>query len=204
MPEEKNEKEKKPENRNPQNKKTTDNTAQKKKDHRKFHHKKKPKPPAAPDGSKENAANSTPSAATQATPTAQRQTEKKEPKKPGDRRPPSNSRGGGAKPVDAKPVEQIKNYFGIEIGEPKNTTDWLEEDIGRYHRAVMAALGKSPVSPEGLLDLSEIWISTSLPLDLIIEVIQTQGLGENLGEVKSVIFQGRKIWPLPKPVEKDD
>jgi len=203
MPEEKNEKEKKPENRNPQNKKTTDNTAQKKKDHRKFHHKKKPKPPAAPDGSKENAANSTPSAATRATPTAQRQTEKKEPKKPGDRRPPSNSRGG-AKPVDAKPVEQIKNYFGIEIGEPKNTTDWLEEDIGRYHRAVMAALGKSPVSPEGLLDLSEIWISTSLPLDLIIEVIQTQGLGENLGEVKSVIFQGRKIWPLPKPVEKDD
>jgi len=203
MPEEKNEKEKKPEIRNPQSKKTTENPAQKKKDHRKFHHKKKPKPPASGNASKENTGLPAPSPAPNGAPGSQKPPEKKEPKKPADRRPTNNHRNA-SKAVESKPVEQKKVFYGIEIGEPKNTTDWLEEDIGRYHRAVIAALSKSPVSPEGPLDLSEIWISTSLPLDLIIEVIQSHGLGDNLGEVKSVVFQGRKIWPLAKPVEQED
>ncbi|MGB4200644.1 MAG: hypothetical protein WBK65_04435 [Thermotogota bacterium] len=203
MPEERKEAEKKPESRNPQNKKTPENPSQKKKDHRKLHQKKKPKPPVTGSPSKEGGALPAPLPAPTVAPTLQKPSEKKEMKRPVDKRP-QNAPRSSSKAIEAKPVEQKSAFYGIEIGEPRNTTDWLEEDIGRYHRAVIAALSKSPVSPEGILDLSEIWISTSLPLDLIIEVIQTQGLEGNLQEVRSIVFQGRKIWPLPKQVGKED
>jgi hypothetical protein len=206
MPEEKRENERKPQQRptSPNQGEKAESQPHKKKDHRKFHHKKKPKnpsaqnPPTHPVPSQET----TKPAAQPSTVVSERAgnnhktTERKEQKKPNEKRSPNIN-------MSEKPIDLAKRNVGIEIGEPKNTTDWLKDDIGRYHRAVLSALDKSPISPEGVLDLSEIWISTSLPLDLIIEVIKTMGIEPNQNAIKEIVFQGEKIWVCPKPVEKN-
>jgi hypothetical protein len=206
MPEEKRENERKPQQRptSPNQGEKAESQPHKKKDHRKFHHKKKPKnpstqnPPAHPVPSQETMK----PAAQQSTVVPERAgnnnktAERKEQKKSNEKRSPNIN-------TSEKPIDLAKRNTGIEIGEPKNTTDWLKDDIGRYHRAVLSALDKSPVSPEGVLDLSEIWISTSLPLDLIIEVIKTMGIEPNQNAIKEIVFQGEKIWVSPKPVEKN-
>lgn len=129
--------------------------------------------------------------------------EKTEPKNPIEKKenlPPKEKadRKTGNGLFATKTAGKIVNTGVLEIAMPQNAGNWLKDDIGRYHRAVLSALEKSPISPEGILDLSELWVSTSLPLDLIIEVIQIAGIEPNLANIKEIVFQSQRVWPLSK------
>ncbi|HPE68056.1 MAG TPA: hypothetical protein PLF96_01905 [Thermotogota bacterium] len=96
-----------------------------------------------------------------------------------------------------KKVEKVPD--GFEVGKAVETQNWLQDDFDRYYRAVCAAVKKAPISEEGILKMSEVWVNTSLPLDLIVEVIQSKGLEEEI-PVKKVLLEGKTIWER-KPQE---
>ncbi|MCD6141646.1 hypothetical protein J7J55_02845 [Candidatus Bipolaricaulota bacterium] len=74
-----------------------------------------------------------------------------------------------------------------------NTVTEHEEMISRYKRAVEAAIARLPVK-NGVVDIDSIWVETSIPYDILQEILTRQDLvlPENVERVnlKSTIQTG--------------
>lgn len=66
-------------------------------------------------------------------------------------------------------------------------------DIEKYARAIEKCLVQMVQREMSVVDVSEIWIDTSIPEDLIIEIIKTSQLNIPL-EVQTITNAGKIIW----------
>lgn len=70
--------------------------------------------------------------------------------------------------------------------------DNLEFDIEKYIQAVKSAVEKAPLRAEDIVDLSDIWVITSLPVDLIIECLKRPEM-KLPSTVSKVIFNKKVV-----------
>ncbi len=67
-----------------------------------------------------------------------------------------------------------------------------EIDLEKYVQAVKMALEKAPLRAEDAVDLSDIWVITSLPVDLIMECLKRPEM-KLPSTVSKVIFNKKVI-----------
>jgi hypothetical protein len=65
------------------------------------------------------------------------------------------------------------------------------EDMEKYIKAIESSLFKVPIREEGSIYLSDIWLVTSLPRDLIIEVLKNYHV--EMPENVKIIVDGKKV-----------
>ncbi|AEX86278.1 hypothetical protein XO10_09375 [Marinitoga sp. 1135] len=61
----------------------------------------------------------------------------------------------------------------INYGNDTGKGFYKEEDLRIFLKAVESSIIKAPVKNEGRVLISDLWVISSLPKDLIIEVIET-------------------------------
>jgi hypothetical protein len=102
---------------------------------------------------------------------------------------------------DKKQNKKKSDDFSL-LSKPVKTKDWTIEEAERYVTAVKRAFEKIPESEDKKVDLRDIWINSSLPGDLILEVIKENY--EMIGiEKENLMLDGEKILLVneqPKPV----
>lgn len=92
-----------------------------------------------------------------------------------------------------------ENKGKLEISKRKTHPGWLSEDEERYIKAVSNTISKVPVREDGSVDMTEVWVNSSLPLDLVIEAMNHPEM--NLpDQVKSLKLYGKEIWARVKEV----
>ncbi len=91
--------------------------------------------------------------------------------KQGNNKNPNKKKPPKKKPEkNKKPKEKVNHK--LEVGKAVIETEWHIESISRYIIAVKAALEKTPERQDGKKDLLEVWINSSLPVDLIYQIIK--------------------------------
>jgi hypothetical protein len=92
---------------------------------------------------------------------------------------------------DKKQNKRNGDDFSL-LSKPVKTKDWTIEEAERYVTAVKRAFEKIPESEDKKVDLRDIWINSSLPGDLILEVIKENY--EMIGiEKENLMLDGKKI-----------
>ncbi|MEA1884682.1 MAG: hypothetical protein U9N62_09215 [Thermotogota bacterium] len=121
--------------------------------------------------------------------------------KQGKRRPSKGPKRPPKKPTPFKRNEKNHTQNNEEIKKPevefisKATieSEWTIENIERYILAVQKAFEKIPETEKKEIDLREIWINSSLPADLILQIITDHG--EKIGITKNSLYlDGKMIY----------
>ena len=71
----------------------------------------------------------------------------------------------------------------------------FQVDYEAYRRAIERVLPEIPVE-NGAIDIDSIWVETSLPRDLIIEIVQAGGL-QLPPNVERIVLRRERSWALP-------
>ncbi len=109
----------------------------------------------------------------------QQQTQKKPtPSKKNEKNASQNNK------VVKKPEVEFISKAGFE-------DDWTIENIERYVLAVRKAFEKIPETENKEIDLREIWVNSSLPADLILQIITEHG--EKIGITKNSLYLDGKM-----------
>ncbi|AJC72926.1 hypothetical protein AJ81_00545 [Pseudothermotoga hypogea DSM 11164 = NBRC 106472] len=66
-------------------------------------------------------------------------------------------------------------------------------DVEKYVRAIEKSLTQMVLREMSSVDVSEIWIDTSIPVDLIVEILKTQQL-KIPQELQAITNAGKVIW----------
>ncbi|HBT40193.1 MAG: Uncharacterized protein XD58_1194 [Thermotoga sp. 50_1627] len=66
-------------------------------------------------------------------------------------------------------------------------------DVEKYVRAIEKSLTQMVLREMSSVDVSEIWIDTSIPVDLIVEILKTHQL-KIPEELHSITNAGKIIW----------
>ncbi|KAF2957539.1 hypothetical protein AS159_07695 [Thermotoga sp. Ku-13t] len=66
-------------------------------------------------------------------------------------------------------------------------------DLEKYARAIEKSLTQIALREKDRADVSEIWIDTSIPVDLIIEIIKSCDISIPQ-EIKAIIDGNKTIW----------
>ncbi len=74
--------------------------------------------------------------------------------------------------------------------------DNTEIDLEKYIQAVKSAIEKAPLRVEDSVDLSDIWVITSLPVDLIMECLKSPEM-KLPPTVSKVIFNKKIVLKNP-------
>lgn len=102
-----------------------------------------------------------------------------------------NGNGKNSIKKDNQKNEEINEI--LEVSKPVNKNEWLCEGLDRYTKAVKSAIEKVPVPDNGVIDIKDIWINSSLPADLIIEIIEKKNIIEN-ESIKKIVLNEKTIW----------
>jgi len=66
-------------------------------------------------------------------------------------------------------------------------------DLEKYVRAIEKSLTQMVLREMNSVDVSEIWIDTSIPMDLIVEILKTRQL-KIPEELQAITNVGKTIW----------
>jgi hypothetical protein len=66
-------------------------------------------------------------------------------------------------------------------------------DVEKYVRAIEKSLTQMVLREMNSVDVSEIWIDTSIPVDLIVEILKTRQL-KIPEELQAITNAGKTIW----------
>jgi hypothetical protein len=66
-------------------------------------------------------------------------------------------------------------------------------DLEKYVRAIEKSLTQMVLREMNSVDVSEIWIDTSIPVDLIVEILKTRQL-KIPEELQAITNAGKTIW----------
>jgi hypothetical protein len=66
-------------------------------------------------------------------------------------------------------------------------------DLEKYVRAIEKSLTQMVLREMNSVDVSEIWIDTSIPVDLIVEILKTRQL-KIPEELQAITNVGKTIW----------
>lgn len=66
-------------------------------------------------------------------------------------------------------------------------------DLEKYVRAIEKSLTQMVLREMNSVDVSEIWIDTSIPMDLIVEILKTRQL-KIPEELQAITNAGKTIW----------
>ncbi|WP_448516584.1 hypothetical protein [Pseudothermotoga sp.] len=66
-------------------------------------------------------------------------------------------------------------------------------DLEKYARAIEKSLTQMVLREMNSVDVSEIWIDTSIPVDLIVEILKTRQL-KIPEELQAITNAGKTIW----------
>ncbi|WP_448535347.1 hypothetical protein [Pseudothermotoga sp.] len=66
-------------------------------------------------------------------------------------------------------------------------------DLEKYVRAIEKSLTQMVLREMNSVDVSEIWIDTSIPVDLIVEILKTRQL-KIPEELQTITNAGKTIW----------
>jgi hypothetical protein len=66
-------------------------------------------------------------------------------------------------------------------------------DLEKYVRAIEKSLTQMVLREMNSVDMSEIWIDTSIPMDLIVEILKTRQL-KIPEELQAITNAGKTIW----------
>ncbi|WP_448522883.1 hypothetical protein [Pseudothermotoga sp.] len=66
-------------------------------------------------------------------------------------------------------------------------------DLEKYARAIEKSLTQMVLREMNSVDVSEIWIDTSIPIDLIVEILKTHQL-KIPEELQAITNAGKTIW----------
>jgi len=106
---------------------------------------------------------------------------------------PSKRRRGKGKP---NPLSS-ENKGKLEISQRKPNPNWSDADLERYLKAVTNSISKASAQEDGSVDITEVWVNSSLPLDLVLEAINHPDITLP-DHVKSLKLYGKEIWKKAK------
>lgn len=66
-------------------------------------------------------------------------------------------------------------------------------DLEKYARAIEKSLMQIALREKDRADVSEIWIDTSIPIDLIVDIIKSRDISIPQ-EIKAIIDGNKTIW----------
>jgi len=89
----------------------------------------------------------------------------------------------------------------LKVNKIDNPGEWVIEDLAKYKKAVLAAIDKVPETESKTLDFQEIWFNSSLPPDLILEIIKEDGL-EKYDNIDKIVLNGECVWRRPITLKK--
>ncbi len=78
-----------------------------------------------------------------------------------------------------------------------------EEYIEKYVNAIKTAIEEAPVRNGDVVDVTDLWVITSLPLDLIIECVKSQEF-EIPSHIKRVTNRGKIVVKNPHYIPKNE
>ncbi|HOO33864.1 MAG TPA: hypothetical protein PK466_11425 [Thermotogota bacterium] len=123
---------------------------------------------------------------------------KSRPRKHGPRKQSNKSR-------EKKPNKKTEDNFAL-LSSPVEVETWTIDEIDRYITAVKGAFEKIPEREDHKIDLRDIWINSSLPADLILEIIRDHY--EKIGiERGHLMLDDKKVFEnikAPEPVEQSE
>lgn len=87
---------------------------------------------------------------------------------------------------------EVENGF-LSLTPCDDGENWIIEDYAKYKKAIFGAVEKVPIPENGILDFQEIWFNSSLPPDLIMEIIKENGLSD-FKEIRKITLNGETVW----------